>query len=765
MNPESALHHWHQLSKKRPNTFIQAVQSDVIQSKYTLDAPFGKKKSTYTDWFASGKPLKTFEDIMMKSVLPFYANTHTTTTSSAKRTTYCTKASRDTIARCLNVNTTPGHRHEAAVVFCGVDIDTATSATSVEFAHARSHRVYPSQTSSLAPHRRPVVFLSIQEHHSNLLPWRESCADVVVIREDQHHRLDLAQLERELQHFNDRPLKIGTFSAGSNLTGVLNDSVAIAELLHKYNAFAFFDYAGVGAYTTVDMNPRPSDPCTNMSNSLAYKDGVFLSPHKLVGGPGSSGILAARVEVFSWASTHSCSSYNEYVPTSPGGGTVDMVLEGRHKYINNILAREEAGTPNILATIRAGLVFRLQEIMNPSAILAKEYKLSSAIYQRLLKQPNVSILGTPELDRVAVFCAMIHIPRLSTPARPLQIHYSLVSMIMNDFFGIEMRGGCMCAGPYASQLLKFDHVKEDKFWDLLTGNTSNNASTGSSISNIHKQDLVNQSLKPGFVRFSFPYFAREKDVEFVLQSLEWVAEYGYLLIPFYQVDAQSGKWSLRPSVYRVVCEGISTKRLNSGSRNDYIPVAAACVDSLQRLFACQAQLPQVTAHKDAEAVDKSGLIYTLSQAHRSIANLLKTSTVKSSTCSEVPSTVNRSGDSLGSSASDPQPTVSCPSSSHYSVASKTFSKMDTPSHGQSATHSPTDTKHSRGASLLSTHSPLWSAALEELSVGRLEVEQNAVESCELAKELRWFATPLEVADVYKSMRGGRVSDVLPSIRH
>ncbi|KAF9200319.1 hypothetical protein BGZ59_003369, partial [Podila verticillata] len=483
-----------------------------------------------------------------------------------------------------------------------------------------------------------------------------------------------------------------------------------------------------------------------MSNSLAYKDGVFLSPHKLVGGPGSSGILAARVEVFSWASTHSCSSYNEYVPTSPGGGTVDMVLEGRHKYINNILAREEAGTPNILATIRAGLVFRLQEIMNPSAILAKEYKLSSAIYQRLLKQPNVSILGTPELDRVAVFCAMIHIPRLSTPARPLQIHYSLVSMIMNDFFGIEMRGGCMCAGPYASQLLKFDHVKEDKFWDLLTGNTSNNASTGSSISNIHKQDLVNQSLKPGFVRFSFPYFAREKDVEFVLQSLEWVAEYGYLLIPFYQVDAQSGKWSLRPSVYRVVCEGISTKRLNSGSRNDYIPVAAACVDSLQRLFACQAQLPQVTAHKDAEAVDKSGLIYTLSQAHRSIANLLKTSTVKSSTCSEVPSTVNRSGDSLGSSASDPQPTVSCPSSSHYSVASKTFSKMDTPSHGQSATHSPTDTKHSRGASLLSTHSPLWSAALEELSVGRLEVEQNAVESCELAKELRWFATPLEVAD-------------------
>ncbi|KAG0036902.1 hypothetical protein BGZ82_003461, partial [Podila clonocystis] len=400
-----------------------------------------------------------------------------------------------------------------------------------------------------------------------------------------------------------------------------------------------------------------------MSDSLAYKDGVFLSPHKLIGGPGSSGILAARLEVFSWASTHSppCSpDKNEYVPTGPGGGTVDMVLDGRHKYINNILAREEAGTPNILATIRAGLVFRLQEIMNPSVILAKEYKLSSTIYQRLLKQPNISILGTPELDRVAVFCAMIHIPRLSTQTRPLQIHYSLVSMIMNDFFGIEMRGGCMCAGPYASQLLKLDQSTEDKFWDLLMGNTSSKAPS-SSNNNIHKQNLVNQSLKPGFVRFSFPYFAREKDVEFVLQSLEWVAEYGYLLIPFYQIDAHSGQWSLRPSVYRAVRESISAKRLNNGSRDDYIPIATACIDGLYRLFSCQIALPRVNVHTvDDVDFDKSGLLYTLSQTHRSIANLLKTSMVKSTAHLEVPVTVNRSGDSLGSSASDPRPTISYP---------------------------------------------------------------------------------------------------------
>lgn len=517
------------------------------------------------------------------------------------------------------------------------------------------------------------------------------------------------------------------------------------------------------------MNPRPSDPSINMSDSLAYKDGVFLSPHKLVGGPGSSGILAARVEVFSWASTHSplsSSDKNEHVPTGPGGGTVDMVLDGRHKYINNVLAREEAGTPNILATIRAGLVFHLQEIMNPSTILAKEYKLSSAIYQRLLKQPNISILGTPELNRVAVFCAMIHIPRLSTQKRPLQIHYSLVSMIMNDFFGIEMRGGCMCAGPYASQLLKFDQAKEDKFWDLLMGNTLSKAPSSSNNSNLHKQDLVNQSLKPGFVRFSFPYFAREKDVEFVLQSLEWVAEFGYLLIPFYQVDAQSGKWSLRPSVYRAVCEGISAKRLNNGSRDDYIPIATACIYGLYRLFSCQAQLPRVNMHTTEDVdFDKSRLLYTLSQAQRSIVNLLKTSTVKSSSRPEAPSAVNWSGDSLGSSVSDPRPTISCPSSSHYSVASDTVSKMDMPPiHVQSTIsehNRSTDFKHSRGAFSSSVQSLLWSYALEELSTERLKDEQSAVESCALAKELRWFATPLEVAELYKGLRGGRVSGVLP----
>jgi selenocysteine lyase/cysteine desulfurase len=202
---------------------------------------------------------------------------------------------------------------------------------------------------------------------------------------------------------------------------------------------------------------------------MAYKDGVFLSPHKMVGGPGCSGVLAARLELFSWADRNSSTTINEIIPSCPAGGTVDFVSKDRHKYVKSVLSREEAGTPNILATIRTGLVLRLQEIMDPRAILAKEYRLAASIYERLARHGCIEILGTPTLDRVAVFSAMVTIPVHSTLQRPLQIHYSLLSMMMNDFFGIEMRGGCMCAGPYGSKLLGFGPEKVAVCsWEMMT---------------------------------------------------------------------------------------------------------------------------------------------------------------------------------------------------------------------------------------------------------------------------------------------------------
>ncbi|KAF9352874.1 hypothetical protein BGX26_009338 [Mortierella sp. AD094] len=680
MNPDTSLQHWARLSEKNTKEFIRAIQNDLIASPNIHDPPFGKKKSTYTDWFASGKPLKTVENIMRDSVLPYYANTHTHSTSTARYTSASVANSRKTIIRCMNAQTAAGHPHESTVVFCGdgstsaiakvrnlfrlgdlgywirkarseLDVTTSNPNSILSAPTVSPSASVPYQTSydRLPAQHRPVVFISIQEHHSNLLPWRESYAEVVVIGETSKHQIDLDQLEHQLHLHRGRPLKIGSFSAGSNITGVLNDTVAIAELLHKYDASAFFDYAGVGSYTIVDMNPRPSNKFVSMRDSKAYKDGVFLSPHKMVGGPGSSGILVARLEIFSWSERNGSADRNEIVPSCPAGGTVDLVNGDKHKYSKSVIAREESGTLNILATIRTGLVLRLQEIMDPKLILVKEYKLAAYIYQRLLKQGCFEILGTPTLNRVAVFSAMITIPILSTPEKPMQIHYSLLSTIMNDFFGIEMRGGCMCAGPYFGSLSKLSPEREAEFWEFLVGDD------GRESKNMHQRDLASPAFKPGFVRFSFPYFAREKDVEFVLRSLEWVAQYGYLLIPLYKLNSESGMWSVRQAVRRAVCHDISPNKLNSDSRSDYIPVASSCIHSLYRLFQHQtkmnnvyqtirepfvalgdpaksAVLPHVTENR-SESRPSSGIYSTVNQARK---NLFQSSGVTNSSTSSMP---------------------------------------------------------------------------------------------------------------------------------
>lgn len=652
MDPKEQLAALERVHDKDLQQFLRTIQRDLISAPYISNPLFGNKKSIYLDHFASSKALNLFEDIMRQTVLPFYANTHTSTTSTSKFTSQSVKHARETVRRCTNAIATEGHEHQAAVIFNGsgatsgihkvrsvfrledeaywirrsASMSKTSNRDSLSTAQSKSHQatstqhsdgacaaesspsLSSSQTFSHIPsEHRPVVFLSIQEHHSNLLPWRECCADVVVIPENSDHQLDLAFLEEQLILHQDRPLKLGSFSAGSNLTGVLNDTVAISELLHKYDGFAFYDYAGVGPYTTIDMNPPPSNPNGDTKN-LAYKDGVFISTHKFLGGPGASGVLVARIEIFSWAEQHSGTSRNEFIPAAPGGGTVDMVIKGQHKYSNNILAREEAGTPNIPATIRTGLVFRLQEIVNPAWILQKEYKLAKKVLARLLS-PNLNqairVLGASDLDRVAVFSLTIAVPKfLSHDGQtPLQIHYALLSTIMNDFFGIEMRGGCMCAGPYASQLLKFDADKEDAFWKLLLGEQEEGSRPGYTTNsdndttmsddeggdndqhqNIHRQDLSNKSLKPGFVRFSFTYFSKDKDVEFVIQSLEWVAQYGYLLIPLYRLNAISGEWSVREAVRKAVCADIAPKNLTCGSRGLCIPAAVDCIYGLQKLF-------------------------------------------------------------------------------------------------------------------------------------------------------------------------------------
>ncbi|KAF9951577.1 hypothetical protein BGZ72_006935 [Mortierella alpina] len=827
---------------------------------------------------------------MAQQVLPFYANTHTSTTSTSKVTSHSVKLARETIARCTRTNTEPGHEHEAAIIFCGDGSTSGINKVRNVFrlgdeafwsrrAHAASSappEVGPSsfslsQTTSifhspLPPKHRPVVFLSIQEHHSNLLPWRESCADVVVIPEDGSHRLDLRVLEQQLIEHRDRPLKIGTFSAGSNLTGVLNDTVAISELLHRHGAYAFFDYAGVGPYTAIDMNPAPSSISHHGGPNLAYKDGVFLSPHKFLGGPGSSGVLIARVEIFSWADRngvhlHNNKGHGYSAPANPGGGTVDMVIHGQHRYSNSVIAREEAGTPNILATIRTGLVFRLQEIIDPAWILEKEYRLAKTVMTRLTAPgmaKAIHVLGasSEEQDRIAVFSLTVMVPPLVTADKivqptasqdqgteqqdkhdsPLQIHYALLSTIMNDFFGVEMRGGCMCAGPYASKLLQFDAVKEAKFWRLLMGKTGSeldgddgkDGEEEDEGGHQQQRDLCSKSLKPGFVRLSFSYFSRDKDVEFVVQSLEWVAQYGYLLVPLYTLDANSGEWSTREAVRKAIFAEISPIHARCGSREHCIPTAVECIYGLKRLFQEQQALlsrssdgttlpdpPQMgqevflqnrnsssTSQSRNNSINGAGVFASVAQARRSLSNVL------SDVFNRQPTGRNLSAHSLSMAPPRMQSDAMSmtmrddheqgalgdssffPSSSEYSSMNSGFSGPAVsrqfrdqvqsgvttsssslgPGDGRDplAIKKATETKKlgffsAERHSILTTKRQVVKQALEELRVDTLQRDVEAVENSPLAKELRWFVMPWEVAQVYRQhlIHSSQVSSPFP----
>ncbi|KAG0003945.1 hypothetical protein BGZ80_004515 [Entomortierella chlamydospora] len=658
------------------------------------------------------------------------------------------KIARETIRRCTNATNTPGHEHQAAVIFSG---DGSTSAV---------NKV------------RNVFRLGDEAYWT-----RKSIADT------QASKSHLDVLESQLILHQHRPLKLGTFSAGSNLTGVLNDTVAISELLHKYNAFAFFDYAGVGPYTTIDMNPAPS---SNQIRNLAYKDGVFISTHKFLGGPGASGVLVARFEIFDWTEKHSGTNRNDYVPAAPGGGTVDMVIQGKHKYTNNVLAREEAGTPNILATIRTGLVFRLQEIMDPAWILQKEYKLARNILGRLTApgmEKSIHILGASERDRVAVFSLTIAVPRMLSrdKERPLQIHYTLLSTLMNDFFGIEMRGGCMCAGPYASQLLKFDADKEAAFWRLLMGYDKDpNSDNNRPCTNIHQMDLHSKSLKPGFVRFSFSYFAKDKDVEFVVQSLEWMAQFGYLLIPLYKLDARTGEWTIREAVRKAVLSGIPSKRMTTGQRKHCIPVAIHCIYGLQKLFQEQSKsrrqqsIPPISQPLDlnlkgypdsGQENSRSQIFFAPHQAPRDPSNTAPRRPENSESSIALHNDLEH--DNLlrvpnmlhNVSSSDVSSIIS--STSEYTVdlnqrrmGSTAISLPSSPS--ATTIHTPNSTSNILKKSGLFLTSFLTSPkdqrllddALKELSMDSLRAEINAVECSELAKELRWFVSPLDVALLY-----------------
>jgi selenocysteine lyase/cysteine desulfurase len=475
---------------------LELIRSSVIGADEAIETPFGSRRITYADYTASGRSLTFIEDFVRREVLPLYANTHTETSGTGRQTTRFREESRQLIkAAC-------GAGPEDVLIFCGSGATGAVH-TMIDVLNL----CLPSDLSTryelldaIPPSDRPVVFIGPYEHHSNELPWRESIADVVVIHEDADGRVDAAELEQRLVEFADRPLRIGSFSAASNVTGFLTDTAAISRLLHEHGALAFWDFAAAAPYVEIAMNGA-GDP-------LDYKDAVFLSPHKFVGGPGTPGVLLAKRRLFA-----------NRVPGRPGGGTVEFVTESYHRYLVDPEVREEGGTPAIIESIRAGLVFHLKSAVGTQVIHARESELTRRAIERWERTPTLDVLGSHDAPRLAIISFTVRYD-----ARRY-LHHDLVVALLNDLFGIQARGGCSCAGPYGARLL-----------------------------NIHGQELEDhvqkieegcRSLKPGWTRVGFNYFISDAEAEFILRAVEWVAAHGWKLLPYYEFDALTGDWRHR----------------------------------------------------------------------------------------------------------------------------------------------------------------------------------------------------------------------------
>lgn len=470
------------LSNETTQKLLDFVRENVIGDDETFNSPFGHRKITYADYIASGRSLTFIEDFIRKEILPVYANTHTTTSFTGLQATLFRYEAREMILKA--VNGAKDHK----VIFSG---SGATSAIN-KLVHM------------LNPKTIGVVFVGPYEHHSNILPWRETGAKIVSINEDQiNGGVDLKDLEQKLIENKDvNGKKIGAFSAASNVTGILTNVNEVNVLLHKYDALSVWDYACAAPYVNIDMRPVVE----GQSLHLTKKDAIFFSPHKFIGGVQTPGVLVVSKLII-----------DNKVPTNPGGGTVFFVTNKSHRYLKKPYEREEGGTPEIVGAVRAALAIQLKTAIGVDTILSREESFLKRAFEKWSKNKSLVILGNKTAPRLAVVSFLVrHGGKF--------LHANFISTILNDLFGIQTRSGCQCAGPYSLNLLGLDQETAMEFESCL----------------LEHDDY--EFLRPGYTRLNFNYFIDENQFNFLVNAVDFIATHGWKLLPYYSFYPDTSEW-------------------------------------------------------------------------------------------------------------------------------------------------------------------------------------------------------------------------------
>jgi selenocysteine lyase/cysteine desulfurase len=457
---------------------VAALRRNLIGDDAQIHGPFGEKPLIYADYVASGRAVAQVEDFVLRQVLPYYANSHTEASFCGGYVTRLRREARAAIIHCCNAG--PNH----AVIFAGSGA-TAGINRLVNLLGVRQ---------AIAAGARARVIIGPYEHHSNILPWRESGAEIVEIEEASGGGPDMEALIAALRDPSAPNLTVCSFSAASNVTGIVADVPAISRVVKAAGALMVWDYAGGGPYLPIDMS--------------CGIDAVVVSPHKFIGGPGASGVLLVRRDAVVTST-----------PTWPGGGTVSFVSAWSHDYSNSLEAREEAGTPNVIGDIRAALVFLVKDAIGVEKMTGRNRWLAEHAMQRLLATDGIDVLGSATAPRLPIFSIRVR------DGQGGHVHHQLITRMLSDRFGIQARGGCACAGPYVHRLLDIDADESDLIREAIRSGR--------------------ETEKPGFVRFNLSVLLSDEKADYILGSIAQLAADAESFMPMYQVDPQRAIFSPR----------------------------------------------------------------------------------------------------------------------------------------------------------------------------------------------------------------------------